>query len=72
MNWNKLIRQVHRWLSIAFTVAVVVNVVAMMQEKQAVWVGLLALFPLILLMLTGLCMFALPYFAVRRADTRQA
>jgi len=63
MNWNKLIRQTHRWLSIAFTVAVIVNVVAMVQEKQAVWIGLLALFPLILLMVSGLYMFALPYFA---------
>jgi membrane protein CcdC involved in cytochrome C biogenesis len=60
---NKWIRQVHRWLSIAFTIAVIANVVAMVLEKQAVWVGLLALFPLILLMLTGLYMFALPYFA---------
>ena len=65
---SKWIRQVHRWLSIAFTVAVVANVVAMTLEKQAVWVGLLALFPLILLMLTGLYMFALPYAASRRAD----
>ena len=63
MNWNISIRQIHRWLSIAFTVAVIVNVIAMMQEKQAVWVGLLALFPLILLLLTGLYMFALPYTA---------
>ena len=63
MNWNTSIRQIHRWLSIAFTVAVVVNVIAMMQEKQAVWVGLLALFPLILLLLTGLYMFVLPYAA---------
>ena len=63
---NKWIRQVHRWLSIAFTVAVIANVVAMMLEKQAVWVGLLALFPLILLMLTGLYMFALPYAAKTR------
>ena len=47
------IRQIHRWLSIAFTLAVIVNVIAMMQEKQAVWVGLLALFPLILLLLSG-------------------
>jgi hypothetical protein len=61
LNWNMSIRQIHRWLSIAFTVAVIVNVIAMMQEKQAVWVGLLALFPLILLMLSGLYMFALPY-----------
>jgi len=61
LNWNMLIRQVHRWLSIAFTLAVIVNVVAMMQQQQAVWVGLLALFPLILLLLSGLYMFALPY-----------
>ena len=27
MNWNKLIRQTHRWLSIAFTLAVIANLV---------------------------------------------
>jgi hypothetical protein len=63
LNWNNCIRQVHRWLSIAFTLAVIANIVAMAQEKQAIWVGLLALFPLILLMLTGLYMFARPYAA---------
>ena len=67
MNWNTSIRQIHRWLSIAFTVAVIVNVVAMVQEKQAVWVGLLALFPLVLLLLTGLYMFVLPYAAKWRS-----
>ena len=66
MNWNKWIRQIHRWLSIAFTVAVIANV-AMMQEKQAVWVGVLALLPLILLLLTGLYMFVLPYAAKGRS-----
>jgi membrane protein CcdC involved in cytochrome C biogenesis len=60
------VRQIHRWLSIAFTVAVIVNVVALVQEKQAVWVGLLALLPLGLLMLTGLYLFVLPY--VRRTS----
>lgn len=59
---NKWIRQIHRWLSIAFTLAVIANLVALMQKEQAVWIGLMALFPLILLMLTGLYMFALPYF----------
>ena len=63
MNWNDLVRQVHRWLSIAFTVAVIINIVAMAQEKPALWIGLLALFPLILLMFTGLYMFARPYAA---------
>ena len=67
MNWNISIRQIHRWLSIAFTVAVIVNVVAMTQEKQAVWVGLLALFPLVLLLLTGLYM-VLPYTARWRSE----
>lgn len=70
MDWNAWIRQIHRWLSIAFTLAVIVNVVALMQKEQAVWVGLLALFPLILLLLTGLYLFALPYaskWSARRA-----
>lgn len=60
---TKLIRQTHRWLSIAFTLAVIVNIAAMGQEQPAVWVGLLALFPLILLLLSGLYLFALPYAA---------
>ena len=61
MNWNTSIRQIHRWLSIAFTLAVIVNIIAMVQEKQIVWVGLLALFPLVLLLLSGLYLFVLPY-----------
>ena len=63
MNWNKSLRQIHRWLSIAFTVAVIINILALLQDKQAVWVGLLALLPLVLLMLTGLYLFARPYAA---------
>jgi heme A synthase len=61
LNWHKWVRQIHRWLSIAFTAAVIVNVVALAQEKPAVWVGLLALLPLVLLLLTGLYLFVLPY-----------
>jgi hypothetical protein len=33
LNWNKWIRQTHRWLSIAFTLAVIVNIVAVVQGK---------------------------------------
>jgi hypothetical protein len=61
LNWNSWIRQIHRWLSIAFTVAVIINIVALGQEKPAVWVGLLALLPLALLLPTGLYLFVLPY-----------
>ena len=60
---NTWIRQIHRWLSIAFTLAVIVNIIAMLREQSTLWVGLLALFPLILLLLTGLYMFVLPYAA---------
>jgi cellulose synthase/poly-beta-1,6-N-acetylglucosamine synthase-like glycosyltransferase len=67
LSWNTTIRQIHRWLSIAFTLAVIANFIAMALGNQAVWVGLLALFPLILLLLTGLYLFALPYAVKRRA-----
>jgi hypothetical protein len=66
LNWNKCIRQTHRWLSIAFTVAVIVNIVALGQEKPAVWVGLLALLPLAFLLFTGLYLFVLPHATKRR------
>ncbi|HEX2365490.1 MAG TPA: hypothetical protein VHJ00_10760 [Bradyrhizobium sp.] len=67
MNWNKWIRETHRWLSMAFTVAVIVNVAALVKGEQAVWVGLLALLPLVLLLLSGLYLFVLPYAAKWRS-----
>jgi hypothetical protein len=67
LNWNMLIRQTHRWLSIAFTLAVIANLVALMQKEQVLWVGLLALFPLILLLVSGLYLFTLPYLAKGRS-----
>ena len=67
MSWNAKIRQGHRWLSIAFTIAVVINVVALVREQQAVWVGMLALFPLVFLQLSGLYLLVLPWIAKRRA-----
>ena len=68
MNWNSWVRQIHRWLSIVFTVAVIINIVAMGQQQPALWVGLLALFPLILLLVTGLYMFVLPYATKWRSN----
>jgi hypothetical protein len=61
LNWNKWVRQTHRWLSIVFTVGVVVNFVVVVRGKYTVWVGLLALLPLALLLFTGLYLFVLPY-----------
>ncbi len=70
MNWNNLIRQSHRWISIAFTVAVIINFVALGLGSQTVWVGFLALPPLFLLLFSGLYMFVQPYAARRKSSRR--
>jgi heme A synthase len=67
LNWNKWVRQIHRWLSIAFTVTVIVTAIALAQENPAAWVSYLPLLPLALLLFTGLNLFVLPYTARRRA-----
>jgi hypothetical protein len=72
LNSNVWIRQIHRWLSIAFTLAVIANIIAMMLQMQAVWIGLLALVPLIPLLATGLYLFALPYAGRRGGASSEA
>jgi hypothetical protein len=68
LNWNWWVRQIHRWVSIAFTVAVIaVSIVVMSQEEPAAWVYLSPLLPLALLLLTGLYLFVLPYAATWRS-----
>jgi heme A synthase len=70
LNWNKWVRQTHRWLSIAFTVAVIVNIVAVAQKKYTASLGLLAVLPLALLLVTGLYLFVLPYATKWRSERR--
>ena len=70
MNWNKWIRQAHRWLSMAFTVAVIINIVAVVLGKYSSGMGLLAVFPLALQFFTGLYLFVLPYAARLRSVRR--
>ena len=76
MSWNAWIRQIHRWLSIAFTITVIANFVALAQgagKTPPNWITYSPLFPLALLLLTGLYMFALPYAARwRRNDLRSS
>jgi len=67
---NKWVRQIHRWLSIAFTLAVIINGVAVGLKRYTNWVGLLALLPLALLLFTGLYLFVLPYAAKWRGPRR--
>jgi archaellum biogenesis protein FlaJ (TadC family) len=67
MNCSKWIRQLHRWLAIAFTLAVIANLVVVAQGQYSNFVGLLALIPLILLMISGLYLFFLPYLTRGRS-----
>jgi hypothetical protein len=61
LNWNNWVRQLHRWLSIAFTATVVANFVAMGLGEPPPWVVYSPLLPLFLLLFTGLYLFVLPY-----------
>jgi hypothetical protein len=70
LDWNKWIRKIHRWLSIAFTVAVIINIVALRQGQTAAWIGLLALLPRVLLLFTGLYLFVLPHTSKWRSEQR--
>jgi len=67
LSWN--IRQIHRWLSMAFTAMVIVNITALIMGSQQQWIGLLALVPLLPLLATGLYLFALPYLKRERVTS---
>ena len=66
MNWSKMIRQFHRWMSIAFTLTVIANFVAMAKGTPPAWITYSPLLPLALLLITGLYLFLLPYLNKRR------
>jgi hypothetical protein len=51
----------------AFTAAVIVNIVAVATGRYANWVGFLAVLPLAFLLLTALYLFVLPYAAKWRS-----
>jgi hypothetical protein len=70
MNWNNWIRQGHRWLSIAFTVTVIANFVALGLGESPTLVVYSPLLPLLLLLFTGLYMFVLPYATRGRRGRR--
>jgi hypothetical protein len=72
MNWNKSFRQIHRWLSIVFTITVIANFVALGAGKgqPPAWVTYSPLLPLALLLLTGLYLFVLPYATKWRSARR--
>lgn len=66
LNWKKWARRSHRWLSIVFTVAVIINGVMVAKGKYNNRMGLVAVALIALLLITGLYLFALPYVTKRR------
>ncbi len=63
MSWSKSVRQVHRWVSILFTLTVIANFIALSQGTPPPWLTYSPLLPLAVLLFTGLYLFALPYLA---------
>ena len=73
---NKWVRQIHRWLSIVFTVTVTVTVIANFialaqgDGTPPPWMTYSPLLPLALLLFTGLYLFVLPYASTWRGARR--
>jgi hypothetical protein len=72
VNWNAWVRQIHRWVSIAFTVTVIANFIALAEGAgmPPPWITYSPLLPLALLLFSGLYLFALPYAARWRVRRR--
>ncbi|MGA9717765.1 MAG: hypothetical protein WBQ79_05750 [Acidobacteriaceae bacterium] len=54
-------RQIHRWFSVIFTVAILINLVAVLRGKYTNALGFMAVATLAFLFLSGLYLFVLPY-----------
>jgi hypothetical protein len=72
LNFNNWTRQIHRWLSIAFTATVIANFGAMALGEPPAWVVYSPLPFLFLLLFSGLYMFVLPYVAKGRHARQQS
>ena len=72
MNWSAWIRQVHRWLAIAFTSIVALIFTLLAVGEPPMWLYYTPLPFLFLLMFSGLYMFFLPYVVRRRARGLQS
>lgn len=71
MNWSVWVRQSHRWLSIVFTATVVANFVARALDsaEPSLWITYSPLPPLLLMLVTGLYLFVLPYITKQKGRT---
>ncbi|HZQ18585.1 MAG TPA: hypothetical protein VFA90_07670 [Terriglobales bacterium] len=67
---NRWIRQIHRWLSVALTLAMILNIIAIAEKKYTNSVGLVAVVPFGFLFFTGMYLFLLPYSKKWRSSQR--
>ncbi len=67
MSGRGWVRQIHRWLSIAFVVSVLGYIVVMSRGIEPAWVNVFPAGSLILMLATGLYLFVPPYLPRRRA-----
>jgi hypothetical protein len=64
LTWNRSIQQVHRWLSMAFTLGFIINLIALaIGGRPPQWVYLTVLLPLFVLFPSVPYLFAHPYLA---------
>ena len=71
MTLNRSVRQVHRWLSIAFTATVIANFVVRGFGEPPLWVVYSPLPPLFLLLFSGLYMFVLRHATKWRVGAQE-
>lgn len=72
MGLNAWIRQIHRWLAVAFTLIVASIFAALGVGEPPQWLYYTPLPPLFLLMFTGIYLFALPHVARWRKGKAQS
>lgn len=67
MSWTHRIRLTHRWLSVAFTATVILNMAyrAVVSGEPPTWITYAPLPPLFLQLFSGLHLFAAPYLSRR-------
>ena len=65
---SKWVRQIHRWLSIVFTLAVIATSIAIAMQGP-MWASYLPLPPLFLMFASGLYLFFLPHIAKMRGKS---
>jgi hypothetical protein len=65
MNRSPGIRRFHRWTSMVFVLTVIANFAALARGTPPAWVTYAPLLPLALLLLSGCCLFVLPYLPLR-------